>query len=133
MIRHVWSVLCSQLFVEAETDNAALTVLETLSLGALSDPPPKVVGPTFELVSLWYCDVATEPFAYKVKATGPSGREIAEAEVPTAGFQPPRHRVRSRLKFPGVAYDGPGVYWFRVMRLVDGQEILDAEIPLAIG
>lgn len=133
MIRHVWSVLCKQVFVDPETDEAMLSLLESLPLGVLTDLAPSAIATEFDLVSLWYCDVPTGPFTYKVKATGPSGQQLVEVEVPASGFEPPKHRSRSRVRFPGVAYDGVGVYWFRVMRLVDGQEILDAEVPLQLG
>jgi len=131
MIRHVWSVLCRQVYVDPETDEVALTLLDLLP-AVTDEPAPMMVGTQFDLVTLWYCDIESAAFSYIVKATGPSGRALAETEVPAAQFVPPVHRMRTRLRFAGVAYDGPGVYWFRVMRLVDGQEILDAEVPLAI-
>lgn len=133
MIRHIWSVLCKQVFVDPETDEAMLGLLESLPIAVLTDLAPSVVAAEFDLVSLWFCDVPTSPFIYKVKATGPSGRQLVDVEVSAPGFEPPQHRSRSRVRFPGVAYDGAGVYWFRVMRLVDGQEILDAEVPLQVG
>ena len=131
MIRHVWSVLCKQLYLDPETDEAVVTLLDVFP-AVEHEPTPTMVGTRFDLVTLWYCDVESSAFSYIVKATGPSGRALADTEVPAAKFVPPVHRMRTRLRFPGVAYDGPGVYWFRVMRLVDGQEILDAEVPLAI-
>ncbi len=132
MIRHVWSVLCRQAFVDPNTDEAALTVLEAFSLPGESDAG-KLVGGAFSLVSQWYCDVGSAGFPYLVKVTGPSGAALAESDALVLAFQAPRHGTRSRVTFPGVAFDGLGVYWFRVMRVVDGLEILDAEIPLQIA
>ncbi len=132
MIRHVWSVLCRQAFIEPTTNEAALTVLEAFSLPA-PPPQPTLVGGTFHLMSLWHCDLGSTGFSYLVKATGPSGTALAEVEVPVAEFLAPSVGARTRASFPGVHYDGLGIYWFRVMRLVDGQEVLDAEIPLHIA
>ena len=55
---------------------------------------------------------------------------MANLEVPVAEFLAPSVGARSRATFRGIPFDGLGIYWFRVMRLVDGQEILDAEVPL---
>ncbi len=84
-------------------------------------------------MTLWYSAVGSAPFSYKVKVTGPSGRVLADTEVAVAEFHPPALRARTRLRFPAVSYDGPGVYWFCTMRLVDGQEVLDAEVPLELA
>jgi hypothetical protein len=58
---------------------------------------------------------------------------LTDNDISVAEFLAPKLGPRSRLAFRGVPFDGLGVYWFRVMRLVDGQEILDAEVPLRIG
>jgi hypothetical protein len=136
MIRHVWSVLCNQVFEDAQTDRAALSVLEAISVPSAqgtSAGAATLVGGSFELVTLWYSDVGSAAFSYRVKASGPSGTVLASTDVSAPGFAPHALRLRTRVAFPGVTNDGPGVYWFSVMRLVDGQEILDAEVPLAIA
>jgi hypothetical protein len=132
VIRHVWSVLCRQAFVDPNTDEAALTILEGVSVPGAPEARA-LVGGTFSLVSQWYCDVGSSGFSYLVKVTGPSGTALAETDAPVAAFLAPKLGARSRVTFPGIAFDGLGVYWFRVMRLVDGPEILDAEIPLQIA
>ena len=132
MIRHVWSVLCRQAFLEPTTNETALTVLEAFSLPN-ANQERALVGGAFHLASLWHCDPGSADFAYLVKVTGPSGEALADVEVVVTEFVAPSLGARSRADFPGVQYDGLGVYWFRVMRLVDGQEILDAEIPLHIA
>ena len=135
MIRHVWSVLCSQVFEDAQSNRAALSVLEAIAPASAEGVPSDVttVGGPFELVTLWYSDVGSPAFSYRVKASGPSGTVLASIDVSAPEFGPHTLRVRTRVAFPGVANDGQGVYWFSVMRLVDGQEILDAEIPLAVA
>ena len=133
MLRHVWSVLCNQVFVDSETNDVALTVVEASELGPSADSAPTAVRGPFELITLWYSAVGTAAFSYKVKVTGPSGRVLADADVAAAEFYPPVLRARTRLQFPVMAYDGPGVYWFCTMRLVDGQEVLDAEVPLELA
>jgi hypothetical protein len=132
MIRQVWSVLCNNVFTDVETEDVALTVLESIAIGDAADPPTSIQR-QFELITLWYSDVGSVGFSYKVKVTGPTGRILAEVEVPAAAFAPPKHRVKTRLRFPGLVFDGAGTYWFCVMRLVDGQEVLDAEVPLALS
>lgn len=133
MLRHVWSVLCDQVFVDAETNDVALTVVEARALGPSTEPIPTAVRGPFDLVTLWYSAVGSPPFSYKVKVTGPSGRVLADTDVAAAEFHPPLLRARTRLRFPALPNDGPGVYWFCAMRLVDGQEVLDAEVPLELS
>ena len=132
MLRHIWSVLCSQVFVESETNEIALAVVEARELAPSTEVPGTVRGP-FDLVTLWYSALGTAPFSYKVKVTGPSGRVLADTDVAAAEFHPPVLRARTRLRFAVLPYDGPGVYWFCAMRLVDGQEVLDAEVPLELS
>jgi hypothetical protein len=136
MIRHIWSVLCSQVFEDAQTNRAALSVLEVITPASAEGAPAGVLttlGGPFELVTLWYSDVGSAAFSYRVKASGPSGTVLGSTDVSAPAFGPHTPRVRTRVAFPGVANDGQGIYWFSVMRLVDGQEILDAEIPLAVA
>jgi len=133
MLRHVWSVLCNQVFVDPETNSVALAVVESRELGPSAEPTPSAARGPFDLVTLWYSDVGTVAFSYKVKVTGPSGRVLADTDVAGPEFHPPVLRTRTRLRFPALPHDGPGVYWFCTMRLVDGQEVLDAEVPLELN
>jgi hypothetical protein len=136
MIRRVWSVLCNQVFEDVQTGRAALSVLEAVRVTSDQGTPSgsaSSVGGSFELVTLWYSDVGSTAFSYGVKASGPSGTVLASTDVSAPAFAPHALGVRTRVAFPGVTNDGHGVYWFSVMRLVDGQEILDAEVPLAVS
>jgi hypothetical protein len=48
-------------------------------------------------------------------------------------FTMPALRGRSRVRFPGLVYDGVGIYLFKVIRQIDGAETIDAEVPLSVA
>jgi hypothetical protein len=137
MIRHVWSVLCNQVFQDAETNALALIVLEGIGMNSLpeasADGPALVLGVAFELVTNWASDEESPPSPYAVKVIGPSGRTLADNPIELPAFVAPALRGRSRVRFPGLVYDGVGTYLFRVTRQLNGTEIVDADVPLSVA
>lgn len=137
MIRHVWSVLCNQVFQDAESNDLALAVLEGIAMNAIpaasTDGRLMVLGVGFELVTSWVSDVEAPDFSYGVRVVGPSGRTLADNPIEIPPFVAPALRNRSRVRFPGLVYDGLGNYWFKVVRQLDGSEVIEAEVPLTVS
>jgi hypothetical protein len=137
MIRHVWSVLCSQVFQDAETNDLAMTVLEGFAMSAeptaSADERRIVLGVGFELLTAWVSDTEASTVTYDVRVIGPSGKLLAANPIEIPPFVAPALRNRSRVRFPGLVYDGLGIYWFKVVRELDGAEVVEAEVPVSVS
>ena len=114
-----------------------MTVLEGIGMssepGASPDGRTMVLGVGFELVTSWVSDEEEPPSVYAVRILGPTGRTLADNPIEMPAFTVPALRGRSRVRFPGLVYDGVGVYLFKVIRRLDGAEVIDAEVPLSVA
>jgi len=136
VIRHVWSVLCSDVFVDGDSNRASLSVLEGLTIAGKPEPAPegkRVLIPTrIVLVTLWFSESGGHPFSYRITTTAPDGSKIDDHAVAVKNFGPEAPRSRSRVTFPGLVYSGEGHYGFTVARELDGQWVTEAELPLHV-
>ncbi len=131
--RHIGSVLCQHVFVDAQTNHSALVRFETVTLLKEIDMRGETVVAipiAFELLTLWYRDEVGHPihFAFSVSMVGPSGKVLAETPV-EGDFSSEHRRNRSRIRFEAMLYEGPGTYLFRVTS--DGVTV--ADVPLWVG
>lgn len=136
MIDHVWTVLCSNVVTDKETNN--LSLIETVEQWNISTDAefPLVIGNPIILATLWSrsdLDTPTKGMA-KISLIAPSGkvRELPLFEVDLSIHR----RLRGRHQFQGIEVEESGKYLFR-LELVDdgggGGPTLVAEIPLEIN
>lgn len=137
MIRHVWSVLCSQSVTDQQTNNISLfNVIEQIEATLAKSIPQGVLPPAplpLELVSLWErveADDQTVGTAV-VDVLDASGNRIGGREM---GIDVTAHRrCRTRLILTGIPITGSGRYTVQVAQRSDdeGQNLV-AEIPLDV-
>jgi len=137
MIRHIWSVLCSQSVIDKDTNNISLfSVLEQLNVAG---PPPSKESPglipiSLEVVSFWERIPNDQPSRGRssLLIVAPSGETIQRqvSDVDLTVYQ--RSRVRGKLN--GLPVAATGRYEFRVqLRQDDSEEWEDvAALPLHI-
>ncbi|HKZ54578.1 MAG TPA: hypothetical protein VJ123_03790 [Anaerolineales bacterium] len=117
MIRHIWSVICSQSVIDSETNNISLlNILEQITVaGPLpTRDSPALIPIRFELVSLWERTPTDSPERGKFKVTiaSPSQASISSFEADIDLSSHLRYRTRAKLNaFPAPE---PGRYEFRV-------------------
>jgi hypothetical protein len=123
MIEHAWTVLCRKAIVDPQTNNATLveTVEQINATGVVNFPT--LAPMQMELVSLWYrSDVATPARGQgRVTFLGPDGHETVPAQVFSIDLSA-FVRVRSIAQLPGLPVTGPGMYYFQIAVLDQGNE-----------
>lgn len=143
MIRHIWSVLCSQSVRDADSGNVSLfNVLEqlraTLKPGAPEDTAVLMALP-LEIVSLWertdweLDDQGPDAVATaKLTLFDPAGNELGGGVLAIDVNE--RHRCRTTFRFHGIPLTVSGRYRFQVA--VQDGETADAravaEIPVEV-
>lgn len=137
MIKHVWSVLCSQSVTDQQTNNVSLfNVIEQIEVTLAKDVPEgllPIAQMPLELVSLWERvagDGATGGAAV-VDVMDATGKRIGGREM---SFDLNDHRrCRTRLTLNGVPISGSGRYVIRVVHRSAGEaDQVVAEIPLDV-
>jgi hypothetical protein len=129
MIRHVWSVVCSQVFVDSMTNNLAMTAMEIIALEEIAGPPPDGIRVDMEVVTLWVSDAPQEELECYVDIVAPDGRIFssdARLRVSTGAGA----RARSRLRLAVIPYAGVGQYLVRVRRVREGDHPIEAVVPV---
>ncbi len=137
MIRHIWSVLCSQSVIDIETNNISLfNVVEQLAVTVprknASEGVPIAQLP-LEIVSLWErTGDGPTGVTTVVDVLDASGERIGGAErrldISSA------RRCRSRLAFNSLPITGSGRYVVRVsLQAEDGEQAVVAELPLEVA
>ena len=140
MIQHIWTLVCKESKIEAETNNiSVIDLYENLQFDLKTDQnfydkSKPLVGPfNFEVVSLFYRDKKGTHVEFEVlaKIIDPKGAVLGEFPAKTE-FKPEHNRVRNRIKFNTVALTVSGVYIVQVyMKRKDEQDQV-AAIPLDI-
>ena len=134
MIDHIWTVLCSRVVVDIESQNLSIqNVLEQLNLAA-EPAPDLVIGIPYDIASFWVRSEADTPAKGRSRITlvDPSGAATSIVEMAIDLTQV--ERARHRIHCSGLRATGPGRYVFRVELLDDGQSDwrLVASVPLRI-
>lgn len=134
MIEHVWSVLCSDAFIDKETNRASLSTMEAATVGGKLEAPDgkRVLVPMrIILVSMWFDREGGSPFEYRVVTVAPDGTSD-DHDIVVGNFLPNVRRIRTTLNFPGVLYCGEGYYYYRVKLRVGDEWVAKAEVPLEV-
>src|SRR2546430_2135416 len=98
--RHVWSVLCEKVIVDAESNNMSLDCLEQLGIVELPSDLPRdaKIQCKMELVSLWCRPVGELAVVYRARVLikAPGGDQVGEALMDLT-FKAGTLRLRTRL------------------------------------
>lgn len=143
MIRHVWSVLCSQSVRDADTQNVSLiNVIEQLKGVLKADAPTEgaiLLPLPMELISLWERgdwelleQAPTATVKAAIRIYDPTGEQLARAEL-TADVSG-QHRCRTVLRLNGIPLTVSGRYRLEVAVLDDGETDgrVVAELPIEV-
>lgn len=144
MIKHIWSVLCSQSVRDADSQNISLfNVIEqlqvTLMAGAPEDAVHRLPIP-LELITLWERgEWEVDEHApgtvgqSTVSVLDPTGRSLAQAQM-TADLSANR-RCRSKLVFGGMPITVSGRYVVQVslQEEGEGEPSIVAEVPVEVN
>lgn len=132
MIKHVWTVICSNAVVDMDTNNVSLhNVIEQLNIP--ESPKPKGFLPIhLELVTLWFKDDtdAAVKAESRVSFVSSSGETRVVATPPIDLSE--KSRARNRLIFDALPLDATGVYHFTIEMRSNGDWIEVASIPLTV-
>jgi hypothetical protein len=137
MIRHVWSVLCSQTVTDAQTNNVSLfNVIEQLAVTIKDKPEGSVafLPMPLEVMTLW------ERGEHEQEAMGKATVDVLDATGERLGGSDmvvdvsKAHRCRSRLLMNGIRITTSGRYVLRVALREDDDDHsrVVAEIPLEV-
>jgi len=122
MIEHIWSVLCTQSFIDAESNNISLIgILEEIHLTKRPSSPKRQKERTkgkpafpivMEWVTLWERTPGESANLVPVRdiVSAPSGEILVQEEY-NVDFGK-HNRMRWRRKFLGLPQGGPGRYQF---------------------
>lgn len=124
MIGHVWTVICSRVLIDRDTNNVTLVeVLEQVTLVASGPPPPESAVPLeMEIVTLWERRDENVPARARARIhlVAPDGKTANPLEYVVDLTT--HVRTRSRTQVKGFPFRGFGRYEFRVAVRQDGQE-----------
>jgi len=134
MIKHVWTVLCSQAVIDKRTNNISLhNVVEQLNIH--HEPVPEaIVEHPLELMTLWArSDLEVEAMGYaRMRLVDPAGEIAKEIEyiIDLTVYR----RTRAGGKITKLPVDSPGVWVFRIEYRLDPDDLWQkvAEIPLEV-
>ena len=126
MIRHLWTVFCSQSLTDSESNNVSLVnVLERLQVGIPEQAVTRgkwVVPMRCEVVTLWERGVLLNPSqgVARIEIIDSTGQMLGSGEV---GIDLSAHvRCRSRLAFSGFPVTDSGRYVIRTSLVENGVE-----------
>jgi hypothetical protein len=133
MIKHVWSLLCSNAITDSDSNNISIhNILEQLTIH--SHPKPKGnLSIRFEIVSLWIREDADNPCTGTSRVTflSPSGKNLGTIELKIDLSI--AERSRNRIKVDGIQLEEQGRYIYLVeLKNSDGEWESVAEIPLTV-
>jgi hypothetical protein len=132
MIKHIWSIVCSNSIIDSDFNNISLiNVIEQLQIEAT---PLKggVLPIHLELVSLWVrenLEVAVEGNS-RISFLSPSGKILTSKEIPIGLNE--KERIRNRLIYEGLPIEEPGTHIFKIEIQSDGEWVEVSSIPLFV-
>lgn len=122
MVKHIWSIVCKESKIEAETNSISIIdCYENLEFDLKIedkdyDPDKPLVGSfNFEVVSLFYRSEKgkAESFDVGITVIDPKGITLGEFQNKVE-FEAQHNRMRSRVKFNTIALTKSGTYVFQV-------------------
>jgi hypothetical protein len=128
MIKHVWTILCRESKIEAETNNISIIdAYDSIQIGATIDETamdktkPLVAPIALEVTSLFFRDEKgkIESFNTMLKVIDPKGVALGEFKVKSE-FQEHQNRMRTRMKLDSLPLTTSGTYIFEVY--LEGQK-----------
>jgi hypothetical protein len=141
MIRHIWSVLCSQSVIDAQSNNVSLfNVIEQLTVVMKKTIIPEGKIPllpiSLELVTLWErgeLEQGGSQGHVAVDVLDPTGKRLGGQDI-NVDVSVAR-RCRSKLAFGGIPVTTSGRYIMRVSirEDADDQPRVVAEVPLEVS
>jgi hypothetical protein len=135
MIDHVWSVLCSQAIIDAESKNLSIhNVIEQLQISE-APKPGGVLPMRVELVTYWVrsnADQATKGLS-RISYTFPSGKVAGQIEVPIDLTEV--EGARNKVVFDRLPVEENGRHYYLVeLKDSDREEWkIVAKIPLRVS
>ncbi len=130
-MKHLWSIICSRLIIDEQTNNATIVdLLEEIKIKKEFLENERELPYLYNFVSLWYaedeeeCDKETNVL---IEFYCPRNNKLNEFHF---SFTLPKRkkRIRTNIKFDKFLLRGSGVYKIRVFQ--DTLQV--AEIPLEI-
>jgi len=141
MIMHIWSVLCSQSVIDAQSNNISLfNVIEQLTAVLKKTEIPEGTIPlvpiSLELVSLWERDELDQGKAtgdVTVDVIDPTGKRLGGQNI-TVDVSAAR-RCRTKLALGGIPITSSGRYIMRVSvrENANDQPSVVAEVPIEVN
>ena len=115
MIKHIWTVICSQVVIDQDTNNISLfNILEEVGIPQEVVKENNIIPIVLEIVSLWVRSDLAEPSkgSARISLIAPDGEllKTVESEVDLTDHE----RLRARGCFQGLPFKGEGVYDFKV-------------------
>ena len=125
-MKHLWSIICSKLIIDKETNNATLVDL----IEELKTENEKELIIPFQVVSLWLVEKEEEcgkRFDVLIDFFCPKNTKLNESHFSIEAPQKQK-RIRTNIKFDRFFLRGSGTYTVRVF--IDKVNV--AEIPIEI-
>jgi hypothetical protein len=134
MIEHIFSVLCSGISIDAETNNISIfKVLEQLKVNTDSTEPIRIPI-HFEILTLWTRQPQDVPCSGKTRITfsTPSDKNKPQGDINIDLSMTTNHRTR--LVSDGIVLSGPGRYLFTIelQQQDDPEWVTVASLPLLV-
>lgn len=126
MARLTWAVICRSSSIDKDRNVASLLeIIEEIAVGtlpedALKTGPIRLAGSggnAAELVSLWWREDLDIPETVdaRFRLLDPTGKELNTQEF-SIDLSADYKRMRHRLYFPALLYNGPGVYLYTLQQ-----------------
>ena len=140
MIRHIWTVYCSEQVVDAKTNNVSLIqVVEQLNIGVKEESElaqPKPISFDSTLVTLWARRAWDTPTVGEIRTRfiGPDGSDLGEPHTHEIDLQESL-RMRVFMAVKGIVIKDTGVYEWVTERRGDIDEeewVEESRIPIDI-
>jgi hypothetical protein len=124
MIKHIWTVVCKESKVDAETNNLSIIdILENVQFQAqvngadfnANQGNPIAIPLGMQIASLFFREAKTgeESIDVKTKILDPKGKQLGEIDN-VVKFQNGLNRMRNIIKFNSLAVTEDGTYLFQV-------------------
>jgi hypothetical protein len=134
MIDHVWTVLCSRVVIDKNSNNVSIqNVIEQITIQG-EPQPEQVIDIAYEVVSLWTRSDPDVPSRGQARLTFfiPSGRQAGSVEVELDLSE--YERLRTRRVFQGLPAVEPGRHTWLVELRDEGEDDWQkvASIPIKV-
>lgn len=125
MAKHIWSVVCTQVVTDKDTNNVSyFNVVESIPIDRL----PNQVAPGFMVGTMWLNDDES-PVKMRVRVLDPKGDVRHQRELDELSFNGNR-RYRINLQVAGFVVAQPGTYKYEVAQRLGDEWRIQAVIPV---